>query len=206
MAPLITTEQARELQQANEQLKALSLIDALTGLRNQRAMEADLEHNHAFALRYSRSYSLALFDVDYFKLYNDTYGHKAGDEALRRVAEHLHASIRKSDRLYRYGEGSLLLLMPETMVHGTLILTERILNSFADLNIPHEKSPHSFITLSCGIACQAEELGYASWEGLLDLADRGLYASKQRGRNTVTIIPPEDAIYDTTPRYTRKAS
>lgn len=194
------SERTRELQEANSQLKSLSMVDALTGLGNRRAMEVDLEHTHAQSMRYNRSYAVALFDVDHFKLYNDSYGHKAGDNALRRVSDHLAAAIRKSDRLYRYGGEEILLLMPETTVYGALILADRILASFADLNLPHEKSPFGYVTLSCGVGCQTEEDGYGSWEELVDLADRGLYASKSRGRNLVTIIPPEDAADDSVPR------
>ncbi|HIJ80749.1 MAG TPA: GGDEF domain-containing protein [Desulfuromonadales bacterium] len=193
-------ERTRELQEANDQLKSLSMVDALTGLGNRRAMEVDLSYTHAQATRYNRSYAVALFDVDMFKLYNDCYGHLAGDAALRRISQHLDAAIRKCDRLYRYGGEEILLVMPETSLHGALILSDRILAGFADLNIPHEKSPYGFITLSCGVASQVEEQGYDCWEGLVDLADRGLYASKKSGRNKVTIIPPEDALEDTVPR------
>lgn len=198
---LSVTERTRELQQANEQLRSLSMVDSLTGLGNRRAMEVDLDHTHAQAVRYKRTYTVAIFDVDYFKLYNDTYGHKAGDTALRRIAEQLQSSIRKSDRLYRYGGEEILLVMPETNLYGALILAERTLAGFDEVNIIHEKSPFGHITLSCGLACQVEQDGYPNWEGLVDLADRGLYASKSRGRNLVTIIPPEDAVDDSTPRF-----
>jgi diguanylate cyclase (GGDEF)-like protein len=190
----------RELMLANEQLKSLSLLDPLTGLGNRRAMEVDLEHTHSQAVRYNRSYSVALFDVDHFKLYNDFYGHKAGDTALRRISGHLQKSIRTCDRLYRYGGEEILLIMPETTLYGALILTDRILAGLAGLNIPHEMSSHRIVTLSCGVASQIEENGYGSWEDLVDLADRGLYASKNTGRNRATIIPPEDAIDDNVPR------
>ena len=194
------TERTQELQQANDQLKSLSMIDALTGLGNRHAMEVDLEHTHIHSARHSSSYAVALFDIDFFKLYNDTYGHRAGDEALRLVAKHLLASIRRCDRLYRYGGEEILLLLPETTLHGALILVDRILASFAELNIPHEKSSFGFVTMSCGVASQVEENGYDRWESLVDLADRGLYASKNNGRNRVTIIPPEDAINNGVPR------
>ena len=176
------------------------MVDALTGLGNRRAMEVDLEHTHVQAVRYNRSYAVALFDIDFFKLYNDHYGHKAGDDALRTVSGQLLSCIRKCDRLYRYGGEEILMLLPETSLYGALILVDRILAGFADLNIPHEKSSFGFVTLSCGVASQVEENGYDKWEGLVDLADRGLYASKRGGRNRSTIIPPEDAVDDSVPR------
>ncbi|MFA7403491.1 MAG: GGDEF domain-containing protein [Pelobacteraceae bacterium] len=194
------TERTQELVRANEQLRSLSLVDSLTGLGNRRAMEVDLEHTHSQALRYNRSYSVALFDVDHFKLYNDCYGHKGGDIALRRISEYLQKSIRTCDRLYRYGGEEILLIMPETTLYGALILADRTLAGLAEMNIPHEMSPHRFVTLSCGVASQIEVNGYDNWEALVDLADRGLYASKNSGRNRATIIPPEDAVDDTVPR------
>lgn len=194
------SQRTKELREANEELKSLSLVDALTGLGNRRAMEVDLEHTHSQALRYSRSYTVALFDVDHFKLYNDCYGHKAGDDALRSVARHLQESIRTCDRLYRYGGEEILLIMPETSLYGALILADRILAGLVELKVPHEKSSHGVLTLSCGVASQIEVNGYECWEGLVDLADRGLYASKKGGRNRTTIIPPEDAVDDTVPR------
>lgn len=193
-------ERTHELQKANEQLKSLSMVDPLTTLGNRRAMEVDLTHTHSQAMRYNRSYAVALFDIDFFKLYNDSYGHMGGDNALRVVSDHLMSSIRKCDRLYRYGGEEVLLLMPETSLYGALILADRILASFEVLNIAHEKSPFGYLTLSCGVACQVEENGYEDWESLVDLADRGLYASKNNGRNRVTIIPPEDAIDNSVPR------
>lgn len=194
------TERTQELLLANEQLKSLSLVDPLTGLGNRRAMEVDLEHTHSQAMRYNRSYSVALYDVDQFKLYNDHYGHKGGDSALRLISEHLISNIRVCDRLYRYGGEEILLIMPETTLYGALILAERILNGLAEMNIPHEMSSHGILTLSCGVASQIEENGYNDWESLVDLADRGLYASKNSGRNRATIIPPEDAVDSCVPR------
>lgn len=196
------TERTQELQQANDRLKSLSMIDALTGLGNRRAMEVDLEHTHSQALRYNRSYSVALFDIDYFKLYNDHYGHKGGDACLRCVSEYLLKSIRTCDRLYRYGGEEILLIMPETNLYGALILADRTLNGLAALKIPHEKSSLGCLTMSCGVASQVEVDGYNTWDGLVDLADRGLYASKNNGRNRCTIIPPEDAVDGSVPRCT----
>jgi diguanylate cyclase (GGDEF)-like protein len=190
----------RELSVANEQLKSLCMLDALTGLGNRRAMEIDLEHSHSQALRYARSYSMAFFDVDYFKLYNDHYGHAAGDGTLRSVANHLQMCIRKSDRLYRYGGEEILLILPETALHGALILVERILESFADLQIPHEKSSYGIVTMSCGIACQTEFSGFSTWQNMFDHADRSLYIAKHRGRNQLAILPPEDATDELAPR------
>jgi diguanylate cyclase (GGDEF)-like protein len=172
-----------ELQQANEHLKALSMIDTLMGIGNRRAMEVDLEHTHALAVRYKRSYTAIIFDIDYFKNYNDTYGHLAGDEALRQVSTYLQTCIRKSDRLYRFGGEEILMLLPETCQSGAMILAERIVAGLADLQLPHRSSPFGVITISCGVACQAEHELHSTWQELANLADKALYAAKHQGRN-----------------------
>lgn len=173
----------RELRQANEQLKALSMIDALMGIGNRRAMEVDLDHTHALAIRYQRTYAAVMFDVDFFKLYNDTYGHPAGDEILRTLSRHLQCCIRKSDRLYRYGGEEVLMLLPETTPHGAQILAERIVDGFSALQLPHAASPLSVVTMSCGVACQTHDSPHPSWQDVVAQADRALYAAKQSGRN-----------------------
>ncbi len=172
-----------ELQQANEQLKALSMVDALMGIGNRRAMEVDLDHTHALALRYQRTYAVALFDVDYFKSYNDCCGHLAGDDALKTIAEYLQTCIRKSDRLYRYGGEEILLLLPETSPHGAMTLIDRIVEGLSELRLPHPASPLNILTISCGVACQAHEPPHASWKNVLQLADYALYSAKKAGRN-----------------------
>jgi diguanylate cyclase (GGDEF)-like protein len=194
------SQRTKELSAANQQLQSLCMLDALTGLGNRRAMEIDLEHSHSQAQRYDRSYSMAIFDVDHFKLFNDHYGHSAGDEALRSVANHLQTCIRKSDRLYRYGGEEILLILPETALHGALILVERILESFAGLKIRHEKSDFGVVTMSCGVACQTEYSQFTSWRAMFDHADRSLYMAKHRGRNQLAILPPEDATDELAPR------
>jgi diguanylate cyclase (GGDEF)-like protein len=173
----------QELQQANKLLKELSMIDALMGIGNRRAMEVDLDHTHALALRYQRTYAVLLFDVDYFKRYNDTAGHPAGDEILRKISKYLQTCIRKSDRLYRYGGEEILMLLPETTPHGALILAGRIVEGLAELEIPHPDSPLTVITMSCGVACQTPEPAHASWQDVVSLADTALYAAKHSGRN-----------------------
>jgi len=176
-----------ELQQANEHLKALSMVDALMGIGNRRAMEVDLEHTHALALRYQRNYAAVIFDVDYFKNYNDLYGHLAGDEALRQIAAYLQTRIRKSDRLYRFGGEEILMLLSETSKEGALTLAERIVAGLADRKLPHRSSPFGVITISCGVACITEQHKPDSWKVLVNQADQALYAAKRQGRNRVSV-------------------
>lgn len=177
---------SEELERVNRQLDALSLEDALLGIGNRRAMEVDLAHVHDAARRYGRPYSVVLFDVDYFKLYNDHYGHLAGDAALKQVAGHLCGHVRKSDRLYRYGGEEILLVLPETSLDGAWQLADRISSELAASAIPHCKSPLERLTVSGGVACAAPETGKdEDWRDILAAADRALYAAKQGGRNRV---------------------
>lgn len=179
------TDRIQELETANKKLLELSLEDALLNIGNRRAMEADLAHTHATAFRYQRMYTVVLFDVDYFKFYNDHYGHGAGDEALKQVSRFLQNSIRKCDRLYRYGGEELLLLLPETSAEGGECLAQRLVQGLADCRIPHERHPLKVVTVSGGISCPAEEASDEPWHDVVQRADRALYQAKRQGRNRV---------------------
>ncbi len=180
----------QRLREVNEQLQALSMEDALLSVGNRRAMEVDLAYTHNAATRYKREYSLVLFDVDCFKSYNDYYGHQAGDDVLKLVAEHIRCSIRKADRLYRYGGEELLLLLPETGVTGAKILAGRIVKELAERNIPHAKSQFNVLTMSGGIGSPdlEKEGTFEDWHHIIAQADRGLYFAKNNGRNQVCCI------------------
>lgn len=182
-----SVEEHKNLIKANEKLRALSLQDALLGIGNRRAMEVDLHHTHSLTLRHQRLYSTVLFDVDYFKLYNDYYGHPAGDRSLKKITLHLSDCMRKSDRLYRYGGEEVLMLLPETSLGEAKTLSQRMLIGLADLAIPHCKSPYKVITLSGGIGCGVwKNKVKKTWKDVIAKADRGLYQSKNMGRNKLT--------------------
>lgn len=181
-------ERTLDLQATNKELQTLSMQDGLLGIGNRRAMEADLQHTHAASQRYQHNYSVAVLDVDYFKQYNDHYGHAAGDTALKRIAATIAANIRESDRVYRYGGEEFLILLPTTGVDDTLILLRRLLANLAGLRIPHITSPHAMLTASAGVACAfAAEHCLKSWQQVVELADKGLYHAKNTGRNTVAV-------------------
>jgi diguanylate cyclase (GGDEF)-like protein len=124
-----------KLEEANLELRSQSLTDALTGLGNRRRMEEDLARAHARALRLDRSYGVALFDIDHFKLYNDNYGHLAGDDALREVAHCLEGAVRAGETVYRYGGEEFLLLLPECNIDEVVLATVRICQA-TDLATP----------------------------------------------------------------------
>lgn len=173
-----------ELSLLNDQLQTLSTEDHLMKIGNRRSMEVDLGRTHASAIRYEHPYSVLLMDIDFFKLYNDHYGHLAGDEALKSVANVLKENIRGSDRLYRYGGEELLLVLPNTIAPQADKVARKLLSSLVKCSIPHEKSSYKFLTISCGGACvlsNGETM--STWEDLVEQADSNLYKAKNSGRN-----------------------
>jgi two-component system cell cycle response regulator len=177
-----------QLREANRELLSLSLTDTLTGVGNRRRMEEDLIRTHARALRVSRSYGMLLFDIDHFKLYNDHYGHVAGDEALRRVACHLGEASRADESIYRYGGEEFLVLLPDCTTADAIGAAERIRALVNDAGIPHavQLTPPAVVTVSGGVACWAPgcELSAAD---LIHQADEALFEAKSAGRNCVRV-------------------
>jgi len=173
-------DRTQEVVDANEKLKELALQDSLLGIGNRRAMEVDIHFTHANSKRHRREYTCALLDVDYFKRYNDNYGHQAGDDALRQVANSIKSSIRCSDRLYRYGGEEFLVLMPETNLFAATQAISRVLKNIELLELPHEKSALNHITISGGIGSVVNN---ESWETVVREADSFLYEAKELGRN-----------------------
>lgn len=183
-----------ELAAMNERFKSLALEDGLTGIGNRRAMELELENVHAIALRFHRPYSVALLDVDFFKNFNDHYGHPAGDELLRTLSGRLSEFLRKSDRIYRYGGEEFLLLFPECNATGAAIVTERICASVLELGYEHCESEEGFVTVSAGVAHEAaDDAKRSSWKTVVGEADKALYLAKNRGRNRTVFWWPGES-------------
>jgi diguanylate cyclase (GGDEF)-like protein len=162
--------------------------DPLTLLGNRLRMDEDLAAAAARVDRYRHTYSLALFDIDYFKAYNDTFGHIAGDEALRRVAQVLGGSGRTGDMAYRYGGEEFLVLLPEQTLGAATEVIERIRAAVEALALPNPtKRPSEWLTVSAGIAesSAASPLDIVSWLGRADVA---LYQAKGGGRNRVVAV------------------
>ena len=175
-----------QLEEANLELLGRSLTDSLTNLGNRRRMEEDLLRVHARSLRSGRSYSVAMFDIDYFKFYNDHYGHPTGDEALCKVAACLNRVLREGECIYRYGGEEFLLVMPDCGEDDAVAAAERALHAVSILNIPHVARPSAppVITLSAGVAMHTPESEDTIHE-LIERADQALYAAKLSGRNRV---------------------
>lgn len=175
-----------ELERANLELLGLSLTDPLTGLGNRRRMELDLAQIHASAQRTGRGYGVGLFDVDHFKMFNDHYGHPAGDDILRRVAASLRSNVRASDRAYRYGGEEFLVLMPECASEQAAAVARRVTRAVSDLGIAHELRPSDprLVTVSAGVAAWTPGSPLSGFD-VIESADRGLYEAKAAGRNRV---------------------
>ncbi len=179
--------QKRELERLNFELFKQARRDPLTKLGNRLRLREDLETLSARAERYGHSYSALLCDVDYFKLYNDTYGHLKGDDVLQKVAEVVMRTFRTGDTPYRYGGEEFLAILPEQTLESAAVAGERLRSALEDLAIPHKGSPHGIVTVSCGLA------GLASGENktiddLLREADTALYEAKERGKNNVVVF------------------
>jgi diguanylate cyclase (GGDEF)-like protein len=180
-------DRTEELEVANRELESLSMEDTLLGIGNRRAMEVDMEHTHSLATRHQRGYVAVLLDVDHFKLYNDYYGHMAGDKALQRVTAVILSAVRKSDRLYRYGGEEFLLLLPDTAARGGRTLTKRLVDKLHAAGLEHVMSPYNVVTISAGLSdYQADAASrHHTWQDIVQKADQALYQAKEKGRNRV---------------------
>jgi two-component system chemotaxis family response regulator WspR len=177
----------QELAAANKILEKLSSLDGLTGVPNRRRFDEVLKQEWQRAVRHSTSLSLIMLDIDFFKLYNDTYGHQGGDECLKQVARALEgAARRETDLVARYGGEEFAVVLPETGSTGAFDVAESLRAAVEKENIPHESSKVSdHVTISVGVATWIPEKG-SSPEQLLAAADQALYKSKENGRNRVT--------------------
>jgi len=175
-----------ELQTANEQLAFLSRNDALTQLANRRHFDEVLEGEFLRLRRSPAPLSLILLDVDHFKNFNDTYGHVAGDECLRRVGALISSMVNRSiDLAARYGGEEFAVVLPETNAQGAATLAKRIREGIASLAIPHAASSVADrVTASLGIVTVATTVLTSSLD-VVKLADEQLYRAKSNGRNRI---------------------
>jgi diguanylate cyclase (GGDEF)-like protein len=179
-------ERTRELQAANAELAWLSETDPLTGLRNRRKLETALTDEWRRHQRTRRPLSAIMLDVDYFKAFNDAYGHRAGDDCLQRTAEIIASCLRRpGDIAARYGGEEFLILLPETDAQGAAAVAETIRVAVAAAAMPHACSAAAeIVTVSLGAATATfDGLGPDTADSLIDWADRALYAAKGAGRN-----------------------
>lgn len=176
----------QKLQEANELLQHLSTIDGLTGISNRRTFDDRLEMEWNRGLRNSAPLSLLMLDIDYFKAYNDTYGHQGGDGCLKQIASVIQETLgRSTDLLCRYGGEEFCVILPETDDAGADIVGEKIRMAIEALKIPHSGSKiNRWVTISVGAATMVPSV-YTSYMNLVSNADKAVYKAKFDGRNCV---------------------
>jgi two-component system chemotaxis family response regulator WspR len=179
-------ESQRQLAEANKALEKLSALDGLTGIANRRRFDQDLKATWYRAIRHSTSLSLIMIDIDFFKLFNDHYGHQGGDECLKQVARTLEKSVtRQTDLVARYGGEEFAVILPETGLRGALELAETMRENIEKLHLEHKASKIcDIVSISVGVATAIPEQK-SQPETLIAAADQGLYLAKEAGRNQV---------------------
>jgi diguanylate cyclase (GGDEF)-like protein len=175
-----------ELEDINRVLELLTITDSLTSTFNRRNFDENIRMEWERASRSQEHISLVMCDIDYFKNYNDYYGHQAGDDILIRVAGSLKKSmLRMTDRVYRYGGEEFIIILPDTGIEGSVHIAERLLLSVRKLKIDHLKSDVSdIVTISIGCASTVPQRDMDS-SYLVSLTVRALYCAKHNGRNRI---------------------
>lgn len=176
---------SKKVEAQKQQLQLLSLTDGLTNLPNRRAMDERLVHDINSTKRGDSALSIIILDFDYFKAYNDHYGHIAGDVCLKSVALGLRGiQQRESDFIARYGGEEFVMLLPTTEKQGAINVAIRIKQMLELLNLPHETNKvNDYVTVSIGIATFCKDT-ITTADEMLDITDQALYHAKASGRNT----------------------
>lgn len=184
-------ERTAELQIANNKLETLSMTDGLTGIANRRHFDEVLDNEWHRANRQNQPLALALIDVDWFKKYNDYYGHQMGDECLKIVAKVLATTIcRTGDLVARYGGEEFAFITPATNETTALYLANKLCEAFRTLALPHKMSAFGYVSVCVGVAVIIPQEGLGS-DMLIKNADNALYRAKTLGRNQVILTKME---------------
>lgn len=182
----------RRLDEANRELLRLAATDSLTGIANRRSFDESFRQEWARAVRAAEPISLLMCDVDLFKLYNDGYGHPAGDECLRQVAGILQGRVyRPADLVARYGGEEFVVLLPNTDLEGALKVGEAMRAALEALGLPHRYVPGGRVSVSIGAASRVPRRSIDTPEQLIAQADAALYHAKDLGRNRVEYLQTE---------------
>lgn len=174
-----------ELKKRGDMLEQIAGLDGLTDIPNRRQFDRFLASEWKRSLRYGHNISIILADIDFFKYFNDYYGHAEGDECLRKVAAAISDAMRAEDLAARYGGEEFACILPETGNEGALTVSRRILENVRILDVPHEKSTVAdHVTISIGFATAVPPFKDRPLDVVV-MADKALYEAKQKGRNRI---------------------
>lgn len=181
-------QRTRQLVELNKELQQLSSLDGLTGINNRRYFDQFLENEWQRGIRHGTPISLLILDLDFFKDYNDHYGHQAGDDCLKQVASAFKSALkRSSDLAARYGGEEFVAVLPDVDASGASALAKEICKIVESLEMRHEKSSISkYVTVSIGVATVVPRKDTSSSE-IISIADQALYCAKREGRNRVCV-------------------
>ncbi len=181
---------SRKLREAYKIIQQQATIDALTGIPNRRVFSERIVTEFKHHLRDKHPLSVIMCDIDKFKEFNDTYGHLAGDECLKQIAQLIQSTLKRPvDFCARYGGEEFIILLPETNQQGAHHFAEHLRQKIEKLNIPNKNvTPLPIVTISLGVATASSQSPVSSYEKLIHQADKALYKAKEQGRNQVQIF------------------
>ncbi len=178
---------AERLEDAFSQIEALASHDALTSLANRRVFDGQLAYELARSRRYGHNFGLIIFDLDFFKMVNDRFGHPAGDAVLLKVAELVRAHVRETDLAARIGGEEFAVILPETSEEEVLAVAEKLRTSIAASETRAPSGSHQVIGITASFGATCSGAGPMSAAEIVGCADAALYRSKHAGRNRVTM-------------------
>jgi diguanylate cyclase (GGDEF)-like protein len=173
-----------DVEHLNLILQDMAMNDGLTGLANRRCFDEAIAKELQRAARNHSSLAIVMIDVDYFKIYNDTYGHLAGDTCLQKIASAVKVAEKRSgDLVARYGGEEIIIMLPDCDVSGAVQIANNILSEIRALAIPHSGHPQGIVTASAGIGVLTPVRNGDTPEKVIHMADQALYQAKSNGRN-----------------------
>lgn len=173
-----------EIRRSHQAVRDMALTDSLTGLGNRRKLDMLLTQEIGRARRQGTTLALIMIDVDYFKRFNDTYGHSAGDDCLQQVGQAIQGVLKRpADLAIRYGGEEFIVLLPDTDAKGANNLADALLDNIRALGIVHKDHPQGRVTASAGIAIAIPASEEVTAAGMIKTADGFLYMAKDQGRD-----------------------